>query len=316
MYKETINIGTLQLENRLVMPPMATEKTENGKVSEALIHYYKERSGKIGLIITEHAYVEKRGKASANMLPMDENADLDGLRRLTDAIHAAGTTKVFAQINHAGVQIHENVACESPVVVDALSLEEIEALKQAYIDAAKRAKEVGYDGVEIHCAHGYLLNQFYSPLHNHRSDAYSGSSLDGRTCLQCEIIRGVREAVGEDYPVAFRFGAWDHLEGGSKLEEAAEAAKRFEDAGVDLLDISGGCCKFSLPDNTNPGYFGEETALIKAAVSIPVMLTGGLRTNEDCETVLENGICDLVGIGRPLLMDADYVNKLLEIENE
>ena len=313
MYKDKIKIGSLTLANRMVMPPMATEKTEDGRVSEALIDYYKERSGHIGLIITEHAYVEKRGKASLHMLPMDEHADMEGLKRLVEAIHQKGTTKVFAQINHAGVQIRENVPNQNPVVVDELSLDEIREVKGYYVAAAKRAKEVGYDGVEIHCAHGYLLNQFYSPLHNHRTDLYGGS-LEGRTRLQCEIIRAVRETVGTDYPIAFRFGAVDHLEGGSSMGEAAKAAKLFEAAGVDVLDISGGCCKYTLPGNDEAGYFGEEAARIKAAVNIPVILTGGLRTKEDCEKFLNAGACDLVGIGRPLLTDAAYVDKLLEME--
>ena len=314
MLELPICIGSLELANRLVLPPMATEKTEAGVASEALCDYYRERSGKIGLIITEHAYVLKEGKASTRQLSLGPDADLESLRRLVDAIHAKGTTKVIAQISHAGQYTTEEIIGQAPITVDGLSVEEIAHSQQAFVDAALRAKQVGYDGVEIHCAHGFLLNQFYSPLTNHRTDAYSGATLEGRTRFQCEIIRMVREAVGASYPVIFRFGAYDHIEGGSTLAEIGEAAKIFVAAGLDMIDVSGGLVGFCLKNNIEAGYFSAESERVKQAVTIPVLLTGGIHSREEAEALLEAGQCDMIGIGRPILNDAKWIDLVLDVD--
>ncbi len=314
MLELPICIGSLELANRLVLPPMATEKTEAGVASEALCDYYRERSGKIGLIITEHAYVLKEGKASTRQLSLGPDADLESLRRLVDAIHAKGTTKVIAQISHAGQYMTEEIIGQAPITVDGLSVEEIAHIQQAFVDAALRAKQVGYDGVEIHCAHGFLLNQFYSPLTNHRTDAYSGATLEGRTRFQCEIIRMVREAVGASYPVIFRFGAYDHIEGGSTLAEIGEAAKIFVAAGLDMIDVSGGLVGFCLKNNIEAGYFSAESERVKQAVTVPVLLTGGIHSREEAEALLEAGQCDMIGIGRPILNDAKWIDLVLDVD--
>ena len=314
MLEQPIRIGTLELANRLVLPPMATEKTASGVASDALCEYYRERSGKLGLIITEHAYVLKEGKASHGQLSLGPDADLASLRKLVEAIHAQGTTKVMAQISHAGQYTTEDIIGQPPLTVDGLSLEEIARIQEAFVDAALRAKDVGYDGVEIHCAHGFLLNQFYSPLTNHRTDAYNGVTMEGRTRFQCEIIRMVREAVGDDYPVIFRFGTYDHIEGGSTLDEIAEAAKRFEAAGVDMIDVSGGLAGFRLKGNTQAGYFGEESERVKRAVDVPVLLTGGIRFREEAEALIEAGKCDMIGIGKPILNDASWIDCVLAVD--
>lgn len=314
MLELPIRIGSLELANRLVLPPMATEKTEAGVASKALCDYYRERSGKIGLIITEHAYVLKEGKASTRQLSLGPDADLESLRRLVDAIHAKETTKVIAQISHAGQYTTEEIIGQAPITVDGLSVEEIAHIQQAFVDAALRAKQVGYDGVEIHCAHGFLLNQFYSPLTNHRTDAYSGATLEGRTRFQCEIIRMVREAVGAAYPVIFRFGAYDHIEGGSTLAEIGEAAKIFVAAGLDMIDVSGGLVGFCLKNNTEAGYFSAESERVKQAVTVPVLLTGGIHSREEAEMLLEAGQCDMIGIGRPILNDAKWIDLVLDVD--
>lgn len=314
MLEQSIQIGTLMLANRLVLPPMATEKTASGVASDALCEYYRVRSGKLGLIITEHAYVLKEGKASHGQLSLGPDADLASLRKLVEAIHSQGTTKVMAQISHAGQYTTEEIIGQVPLTVDGLSLEEIAHIQQAFVDAVLRAKEVGYDGVEIHCAHGFLLNQFYSPLTNHRTDVYSGATMEGRTRFQCEIIRMVREAVGDDYPVIFRFGAYDHIEGGSTLEEIGEASKFFVAAGVDMIDVSGGLVGYRLKDNTIAGYFSEESERVKRAVDVPVLLTGGIHFREEAEALLAEGKCDLIGIGKPILNDASWIDCVLEVD--
>lgn len=321
-----IKVGRIELPNRLVMPPMATAKSEqDGKVSDSLCEYYKEKSngGYIGLLITEHCYISPEGKAGKGQLSICSDDDIAGLQRLTDTIHQNGT-KVFAQISHAGGATTEDITgypaisasnYRHPRIKDAsakeMNQQDIANVVDGFAKAAKRAKLAGYDGVEIHSAHAYLLNQFYSPLANKRKDAYTGATLEGRTKLHAEIIRAVRKAVGEDYPIALRLGACDYTEGGTTIEDSVRAATIFEEAGIDLLDISGGFCHYTNPNDKTEGYFREISSAIKKVTSIPVLLTGGIVTPEAAEEILANHYADLVGVGRAILKDSDWAKKAL-----
>ncbi|ADC90510.1 NADH:flavin oxidoreductase [Mageeibacillus indolicus] len=307
MLLQTLNLSDLKLANRLVMPPMATESTADGKVTQKLIDYYVARSGKIGLIICEHAYVSPRGKASPGQLRLDEAADMQGLRALTTAVHEQGVTKIIQQINHAGPQTK---VVENPFVVDTMTAADIAAVKNEFVAAALRVKTAGFDGVEIHCAHGYLLNQFYSPRKNHREDEYGGD-VAGRLRLTCEILTEVRRAVGADYLVAVRFGAVDYRENGSLLTEVAPAAKLLVQAGADLIDISGGLTGFMRRDCVTPGWFKAEAQAAKIGGGVSVLLTGGITSRETAEDLLAAGVCDLIGVGRPLLQNPGVIDALL-----
>ena len=191
-----------------------------------------------------------------------------------------------------------------------MSLEDIEYLKDAFVEAAVRTKKAGFDGVEIHAAHGYLLSQFYSPYTNKRRDDYGGS-LENRLRLANEIIKEVRESLGKDYIIAIRFGAYDYLEGGSKLEEIPIAVKSFVENGADLIDISGGLCRYKNPHSKEPGYFKELSKIAKDSCDVPVILTGGVKKAQDANKLIEEGYCDLIGVGRALLMDGDWSKKAL-----
>lgn len=292
--KDKIKVGTLTLENRFVMPPMATWKqSEDGSIPNALVQYYADRAGKIGLIVMEFAYVSEEGKTRPGQLSIARDADISELKKIADAVHAKSTTKIFAQINHAGAAAGYEVKGQ----------EDIERIIKAFADAAIRAQKAGFDGVEIHAAHGYLLNQFYSPLVNHRDDCYSAASMESRTRLTVEVIQAVRKAVGKDYPLSLRFGACDYAEGGSKVKEVGEAARIYENAGVDMLSISGGMNGFMIKGVSTPGWFSELSWEAKKAVKIPVLLTGGITTKKVAEELLANGKADLIGVGRPLLKD-------------
>ncbi|MBO6041226.1 MAG: tRNA-dihydrouridine synthase [Oscillospiraceae bacterium] len=196
-------------------------------------------------------------------------------------------------------------------MAEAMDREQIRAVIAAFTAAAVRAKEAGFDGVELHSAHGYLLNQFYSPLMNHREDEYSARSMEDRTRLHCEIIRSVRAAVGKDFIVAIRFGACDFAEGGSRIEEIPEAVSAFEAAGADLIDISGGTTGFMCPGHTEPGYLKELSIAARSAVSVPVILTGGVTAPHEMEALLQEGAADLIGVGRALLKDPAWSVKAL-----
>ncbi len=324
---ERVSIKKTELKTRLVLPPMATAKsTPEGYASDALCDYYEKRAagGKIGLIITEHSFVSKRGKASANQMSMASDDVIPGLRKLTETIHKYDT-KVIAQINHAGSATMSAVTGSAIIsasavlnpgrkagladeIPESMTAEQIRAAEKEFADAAVRVKKAGFDGVEIHSAHGYLLNQFYSPLTNKRTDEYGAGSLENRLRIHKEILQQVREAVGEDYLIAVRFGGCDYMEGGSTIEEAAEAAKLLERYGADLLDISGGMCRFDRPGHKEAGYFSDLSKAVKDQVSVPVIVTGGIRTVEEANDLLEKEKADLIGVGRTFMKNPNWGN--------
>lgn len=317
--------GKLKLKNRLVMPPMATAKaTDDGKISSEILDYYDEKSkgGYISLIIIEHSYISEEGKASLKQMSAADDSCIEGLKELADIIHKNGS-KAIMQLNHAGSlsrkEVTLNTVGPSPVinprnlndtVPRELTKEEIKEIVEKFTFAAIRSKEAGFDGVEIHSAHGYLLNQFLSPLTNERIDEY-GNDIYGRIKLHLEVIKSVREAVG-DLPVLIRIGASDYMEGGTSMEDLKVAAKSFEETGVDMIDITGGMCGFILPDNKEQGYFSELSEAVKSVVHIPVILTGGITEAAAAEKLLMEGKADFIGVGRAILNDSNWARNAIE----
>ena len=315
LLQEPILIGKLTVENRLVMPPMQTNKTERGHVTEELVDYYRDRAvrSRPGIIITEHSCISESGRAAEGQLSLAADELIEEHRRLTDAIREGGS-KSFVQLNHAGSNGIGDAVSASAVSIPvkkltkrprALAQEEIRQIEEQFAAAALRAVRAGYDGVEIHCAHAYLLNQFYSPMTNKREDDYGGS-LENRLRITLEVVDRVRQAIGGEIPLAVRLGGADYLPGGSKEEDAREAGKLLEAAGVDLLDLSGGMCFYMRPGHLEAGYFSSMSEKVKASVSVPVLLTGGVHKIADAETLLQNGKADLIGVGRALLKDAAW----------
>ena len=323
IFKEQLRINRLALRNRIVMPPMATAKAVNGAPGEDLAEdYYGARARGTGLVIVEHEYIMPQGMAHRNQLSMADDALIPAYRKLTDAVHKQGA-KVFAQLNHAGAKAANTgmpivgpsaVAYKDGAVPTELSSNQIQEIIAAFAAAAERVRKAGFDGVEIHAAHGYLLNQFYSPLMNHRKDEYSAFSVENRTRLHCEVIRAVRDAVGEDYAVAIRFGACDYMDGGSRIEDIPDAIKTFESAGADMIDVSGGLMGFMRPGHTEPGYFKELGLAAKSVASVPILLTGGVTSAEEMEAMLQDGAADLIGVGRAMLNDPDWSIKTLQTQ--
>ena len=306
MLSSPLNIKDITLPNRIVMPPMPRELSDEGEVSDELIDYYHKRAEGTGLIIVEHEYVSPDGIASPNQLSMADDSVIESFKELTDSIHSQDSFAI-AQINHAGF---ESISPKRSNL-NIMSIDEIEHIKESFVNAAIRTQRAGFDGVEIHAAHGYLLSQFYSPYTNKRTDKYGGD-LVNRTRLHNEIIREVRENVGEEYIIAIRFGAYDYLEEGSKLEDIPVAVKSFVESGADIIDISGGLCRYANPNSKEPGYFKELSKIAKDSVDVPVILTGGVKKAKDAENLLNEGYCDLIGIGRALLMDAEWSKKALK----
>lgn len=320
-----LKAGNLKLNNRLVMPPMATAKAESdGKISSGVLDYYNEKSqgGYISLIIIEHSFIRQDGKASNNQLSLADNLMVEGLKKLVNTIHTNGS-KAVMQINHAGSATSSEITGVEPVgpsaipnprrgnVPHELSIEEIRDIVNAFRDAAIRVKEAGFDGVEIHSAHGYLLNQFFSPLSNKREDEYGGNVLK-RIRIHLEVIEAIREAVGEDFPILLRLGASDYMDGGTTIEDSLTAIKEFERAGVNIIDISGGFCGYTVPGLTGQGFFAQLTEAIKQVTSIPVILTGGITEAQAAEDLIVQGKADLVGVGRAILKDSNWAKEAVE----
>ena len=192
----------------------------------------------------------------------------------------------------------------------ALTHAEIDAIVDQFAAAARRVKAAGFDAVEIHAAHGYLLNQFYSPLTNRRTDEYGGH-VGGRIRLHLRVIAAVRQAVGAEFPILLRLGACDYMEGGTRIEDSTIAAVAFERAGVDILDITGGLSGYIRPGHDEPGYFAELSKAVKGVVSIPVMLTGGVTEAAHAERLLVEGKADLIGVGRAILKDSEWAARAI-----
>lgn len=320
---EELRTDKILFRNRLIMPPMATRHArDDGKLSEEIVNYYTEKAegGYLSLIITEHSYISPIGRAGENQISIASEDTVAGLSKLVSAIHASGT-KAVAQLNHAGARGLYGEENKAPSAIHSLgefapgkdwiagrelSGEEIAGIVAEFAAAAVRAKKAGYDGVEIHSAHGYLLDQFYSPLTNQRTDGYGGDIL-GRIRIHLEVIAAVREAVGDAYPIFLRLGASDYLEGGSSIADAVIAAGEFEKAGVDILDISGGLYGYTVKGREGEqGYYKDASTAIKQAVSIPVILTGGITEAYAAEKLLEEGAADLIGVGRAVYRDSGW----------
>ncbi len=316
----------ISLKNRVIMPPMATAKAdENGRVTDDIINYYVDKTAckLFGAVIVEHSYVDKRGMANYNQMSIASDDDIEGMSRLAKVIKDNEAMAIL-QISHAGAAAKKKVMGMNPVspssrinpfaqkidTPDVLTISEIQELRNQFIDAAIRAKKAGFDGVELHSAHSYLLNQFLSPLTNDRQDEYGGD-IHGRIRLHLEIINGIQEHLGGEFPIFLRMGAGDFMDGGLSVEDAITAAVEFEQAGVDVLDISGGMCFYAIKD-TRAGYFDVISKPIFDAVNIPVILTGGVKKGSDIVEILDRNVCDLVGVGRAIFQNSKWMDKELK----
>ena len=319
-----LSIKGLVLKNRIVMPPMCTSfATIGGAVTDRLVGYYRARAeGGVGLIDVEFTYIHPAGKVFDHMLGIYDDRLVPGLRRLTHAIHEQGT-KIIIQIAHAGRRTHSEVIGCLPVAPSPLprlngetprelNVPEIEETIHAYIQAARRAKQAGFDGVMIHMAHGYLIQQFLSPLSNQRPDRYGGD-LKGRARFALEILRGIRQEAGKDYPVTCRLCGDEFVRGGIDLPEAIQFARLLEAHGMDALEVSAGTHEtpqiLSAPPYFPMGFLAHLSEGIKKEVKIPVGSVGRIHDPRLAEAILAQGKADFVAIGRALIADPQWPNK-------
>ena len=326
---EPIAINGMEIPNRFFRSATwEAMAADDGAVTPRLIHTMKELAdGGIGLIISGHAYILPEGQAGPWQLGIYKDELIDGLREMTEAVHDSGG-KIVAQLAHAGTHAAEQLSGHTPMAVSVfegladapkteITREYIDTLSKAFADAAVRAKTAGFDGVQIHSAHGYLLSQFLSPYYNRREDAYGGS-IENRARIHLEVLSAVRQAVGDDYPILIKLNCRDFTDEGLSLEDSIAAVKMFEEGGLDALELSGGVVTGagkSLPSRTGikseekEAYFREEARSFKNNIGMPLILVGGMRSYSVIREVIESGTADLVSLARPLIREPDLVNR-------
>jgi NADPH2 dehydrogenase len=314
---DPLEVKGLKLKNRIVMPPMNTELASGkGAVTSSLIEHYVKRSKALGLLIVEHSYVSLNGKLTKRQLGIYDDKLVSGLKKLSHSVHDTGTPIVI-QINHAGRKASMEITGTRPVAPspsgDArkLRVDEIETLTETYAQAADRAIKAGFDGVEVHGAHGFLLNQFFSPLTNRRRDKYGGS-LEKRIRFPLEIVERVKEKVGRRL-LLYRLGSDDLDPAGTRIEDSQKFAAKLEEVGVDIIDVSGGLCG-SRPEQLQgrQGYFVSQAQQIKKVVGIPIIGVGGITEPRYADKLIRDGRVDLVAVGRGLLKNPDWAMKAIE----
>lgn len=316
---QSYRIGKLKLRNRLVMSAMNENMSNHeGAPTEYQLAYYEERArGGVGLIITGNAFIDdESSQITSGQMGIYSHSLIPAYARLVDRVHLAGAAIVI-QLSHAGRQTFlpwnrpllapSAVACtvvgETPKEMDEA---DIKKLIENYGQAAVRAKMAGFDGVEVHCGHGYLLSEFISPHTNKRTDKYGGS-LENRMRLPLEVIAYTRKLVGLDFVIGVKFNAREELADGITAEEGCIIAKMFAHAGVDYLNVSAGTyetgdeqCQYShLPRGYNVALAGA----VKREVNIPVIAVGSINDPELAEDIVETGKADMVAMGRPLIAD-------------
>jgi NADPH2 dehydrogenase len=312
-------IKKLVIKNRIVMPPAVCFgwTDSSGFVNEDhVIHYEKIAKGGAGLIIVEATCINKDGRLADSQLGVWGDDQIDGLSKIAKACHEHGAV-VLVQIHHAGLKTPEGVTKDivGPSEVSlsgkagrALKVEEIQNIQEDFINAAKRVKAAGFDGIELHGAHGYLIDQFMSPVTNKREDQYGGT-IENRMRFALEIVKRLKEESGENFIIGYRMGG-----NSPTLEDGIHIAKALEENGVDLLHVSAGIQGEKLPE-VSIGfpynwivYMGTE---IKKHVTIPIIAVNGIRTPKQAAYLVENGLADFVAVAKAQLADHNWANKAL-----
>lgn len=326
---QATKIGKMSVKNRVVMSAMASNFANiNGEVSEAIINYYTARaSGGVGLIIVEAAAIDaKQGRQGFGQLNIDHYAYINGLNRLAQSIKNFGS-RAFIQLFHAGRQgshiftegedllAPSAIPCKiSKEMPRALREAEIHDLINKYIFSAMIAEQAGFDGVELHAAHGYLINQFLSPNTNIRTDSFGGS-LENRMKFLLEIIKGIKQET-KKLLISVRLNIDDFLEGGLSSDESLLICQKIESMGIDLINCSCGTYESGLK-SIEPVSYPEAwriylAEMVKKVVKIPVIGGGVIRDPLLANKIVEERKCDFIFLGRPLIADSDWVQKAIQ----
>ena len=290
--------------------------------------YKRWAEGGTGLIITGNIMVDPKGTAEPGNIVFDKNSNMEILKNWANQGQQHGA-KVMVQLNHPGKQVPKTIAKETvaPSAVPlgnglnklfstprALTTSEVEELVQKFVTSAKVAKEAGFSGVQIHAAHGYLISQFLSPHDNRRTDKYGGS-LENRMRFLKEIYLGMREELGKNFTIGIKINSTDFKEDGLTEEDSLKTIIELANLGLDFVEISGGTYERpammgATSKSTNQVFFAEYSKKLKQKIEIPVVVTGGIRSINAMNTLLNDNTTDFIGIARPLTIDPNIPNKI------
>ena len=325
---EGTQLNGMTLKNRFVRSATAEGmSTEEGEATPRLINLMAALAeGGVGLIITGHACVTKRGQATPAQLGIYDDRLIPGLRAMVDAVHERDG-KIVAQLAHAGMLAIPKLINSAPLAVSAIEglvdiplqemiLEDISTTVKAFGDAAERACEAGFDGVQIHAAHSYLLSQFLSPAYNHRTDAYGGP-IENRVRILLEVVETIRRRVGKDCPLLIKMNSRDFLEDGLELEDALHAGTLLKQAGVDAIEVSGGTFASGdlMPVRTgivmegDEAYFQAEARAFKQRIDIPIILVGGIRSFSVADRLVNDHTADYISMCRSFIREPGLINR-------
>ena len=311
-------VKNLELKNRVVFPPMDLycAKTDGNVTDEHFVHYVSRAAGGTGLIIMEATAVLPNGRISDNCLGIWEDAQVTGLSRVAQGCRRYGA-KVALQLNHAGrkctagAQDPEYTVAPSPIAFDEtyrkpreISTQEMREVVEAFREGARRADAAGFDAIEIHGAHGYLISEFLSPLTNKRTDEYGGNT-ENRTRFLREVLEAVHSVWPEEKAVLLRVSATDHLPDGMQVDEMVEMVRIVRDL-VDVVHVSSGGVVLARID-TFPGYQAALSETIRTRCQVPTIAVGLIKTLDVAEEILGNGRADLVALGRELFRNPFWV---------
>lgn len=319
----------LKISNRILKSAMSEGfATSNHAPNDDHIKLYERfKDGGSGIVVTGNVMIDSQALGEPGNVVIEDERHLDRLKTWAQ-YGSSQTSKLFVQLNHPGKQSPRFVS-KTPVAPSAIPLKggmarafkkpralsdnEIKDLVVKFAQSAKIVKKAGFDGVQIHAAHGYLISQFLSPNHNQRSAPYGGS-LENRMRFLIEIYEAIRNAVGPNYPVIVKMNASDFSDGGFTHQEALQVIQVLEEKGCDLIELSGGTYEkpVMMGSNQNEAYFLEFIKEIRENTKIPLAITGGFRSLSVMEAVLENKESDMIGLARPLVLDPDIPHKIKE----
>lgn len=313
-------IGGMPVRNHFVRSATYEGKAaEDGSPTPAIDAIYRALAeGGVGTIITSYAYITSYEQSRKDQLGIYKDELIDAYRPLVDAVHERGA-KIVMQIVHCSSlrQAHPETALilgpsaipfpDSGLVPKEMTREDIRNVAALFAQAAGRVKAAGFDGVQMHGGHGYLLAQFTSPLYNHRTDEYGGNAHNRYRFVR-EVYQAIRTEVGDDYPVWIKMNSSDEQEGGLTVEEFLEGAKELAKMGIDCIEVSGECWSAHPPEDR--AYYADAAMRLSRLVDVPIILTGGLRTMDDIRPIAENSRVELFGFARPLMKNPAFLQTL------